>query len=509
MKSCFGYVRVSTVKQGDGVSLEAQRDAILAFASQNNLTISKWFEEKVTAAKKGRPVFNKMISELKRGKAKGLIIHKIDRSARNFADWAKIGDIADAGIDVRFATESLDFCSRGGRLTADIQMVIAADYIRNLREECVKGMNGRLKQGLYPFKAPIGYLDNGGGKVKTPDPERAHYIRDAFELYASEQYSQLTLQVEMERRGLRTADGRPLSLTGLEHVLNNPFYCGIIKIKRSGAIYAGIHEPLIPQSLFDCVQEIKAGKAVKKVTKHNHTYRRLFRCGLCNGSMIPERQKGRVYYRCQTSNCVTKTVREDAIESAVIRCLSVIRLTDKQIDEMNEKLVTWLSSNETDSRQQAIPLKLAAISEKEERLTDALIDRLIDKGVYNSRKEKLINEKIQLEEELRRSGHSRSDPHHVRKFLELVKNLANSYISAAPAEKYRIVKIATSNRKVESKNIGIEPSEWLSDVGQALAAHGGAPSPGADRTLLDTLNDISMCEEVFELQNDLILRDSP
>lgn len=501
MKNCFGYVRVSTVKQGDGVSLEAQRDAILAFASQNNLTISKWFEEKVTAAKKGRPVFNKMMCELKRGKAKGLIIHKIDRSARNFADWAKIGDLADAGIDVRFATESLDFCSRGGRLTADIQMVIAADYIRNLREECIKGMNGRLKQGLYPFRAPIGYLDNGGGKVKTPDPERAQYIRDAFELYASDQYSQLSLQAELEHRGLRTTEGRPLSLTGLEQVLKNPFYCGIIKIQRSGAIYKGIHEPLISQSLFDRVQTIKIRKAVKKVTKHNHTYRRLFRCGLCDGSMIPERQKGRVYYRCQSSTCATKTVREDAIEAAVIRCLSAVRLTHKQIEELNEKLITWLSCPKNDSRRKAIPLKLAAISEKEERLTDALIDRLIDKDAYNSRKEKLINEKNKLEEERRRNEQSRCDPHHVREFLELVKNLANSYISAAPAEKYRIVKIATSNRKVELKNIGIEPSKWLSDVGQALAAHSGAPSACADRTLIDNLIELAKCEEVSELQN--------
>lgn len=33
MKPCFGYIRVSTQKQGEGVSLEAQRDAILAFAA--------------------------------------------------------------------------------------------------------------------------------------------------------------------------------------------------------------------------------------------------------------------------------------------------------------------------------------------------------------------------------------------------------------------------------------------------------------------------------------------
>lgn len=138
MKACFGYIRVSTQKQGEGVSLEAQRDAIQAFASRQDLTIIEWFEEKETAAKSGRPVFSRMLKLLERGRARGLVIHKIDRSARNLKDWAVISDLSDKGIDVHFATESLDFRSRGGRLTADIQAVIAADYIRNLREETLK-----------------------------------------------------------------------------------------------------------------------------------------------------------------------------------------------------------------------------------------------------------------------------------------------------------------------------------------------------------------------------------
>lgn len=132
MKNCFGYVRVSTHKQGEGVSLEAQREAIQEYAQKHEIKISKWYEEKETAAKKGRPIFNGMISDIKRGQADGLVIHKIDRSARNFSDWAKIHELADAGYAIEFASESLDFQSRGGRLTADIQAVIAADYIRNL-----------------------------------------------------------------------------------------------------------------------------------------------------------------------------------------------------------------------------------------------------------------------------------------------------------------------------------------------------------------------------------------
>lgn len=177
MTTCFGYTRVSTVKQGDGASLEVQREEITRYAERHGLTIYQWFEEKETAAKAGRPIFNRVIRDLLGHKADGLIVHKIDRSARNFRDWAKIGELADSGVAIHFATESLDFQSRGGRLTADIQAVIASDYIRNLREEALKGIRGRLKQGLYPHMAPVGYLDQGGGKAKIPDPACAPLVK--------------------------------------------------------------------------------------------------------------------------------------------------------------------------------------------------------------------------------------------------------------------------------------------------------------------------------------------
>lgn len=86
MKPCFGYIRVSTVRQGDGASLKVQKHAIRNFASQNGLKVTKWFEEQETASKVGRPVLDAMLRELRRGGAEGLIIHKTDRFSRNYTD---------------------------------------------------------------------------------------------------------------------------------------------------------------------------------------------------------------------------------------------------------------------------------------------------------------------------------------------------------------------------------------------------------------------------------------
>jgi site-specific DNA recombinase len=148
-----------------------------------------------------------MLKGLRGGEVRGVIIHKIDRSARNLKDWADLGELIDSGIEVHFANEALDLHSRGGRLSADIQAVVASDYIRNLREETKKGIYGRLKQGFYPFRAPIGYRDNGAAKSKTVDPNKGPLVKKAFELYGAGQWSIPTLVDELYQRGLPQSHG--------------------------------------------------------------------------------------------------------------------------------------------------------------------------------------------------------------------------------------------------------------------------------------------------------------
>src|SRR5439155_659458 len=182
-------------------------DAIARYAERHVRQIASWFEERETAAKRGRAVFNHVLKLLREDKADGVIIHKIDRSARNLKDWADLGELIDRGVEVHFANESLDLHSRGGRLSADIQAVVAADYIRNLREETRKGFYGRLKQGFYPLPAPLGYVDRGKGKCKDPDPVRAPLVRKAFELYSTGRFNLYTLLDELHRLGLRNKGG--------------------------------------------------------------------------------------------------------------------------------------------------------------------------------------------------------------------------------------------------------------------------------------------------------------
>lgn len=481
-KTCYAYTRVSTVKQGDGVSLEAQRDAIAKFAARQGLQVLQWFEEKETAAKRGRPVFDAVVQSLQAGEADGLVVHKIDRSARNFSDWARIGELVDSGIEVHFAHESLDLRSRGGRLTADIQAVIAADYVRNLRQESIKGMEGRLKQGLFPWAAPIGYLNQGAGKPKAIDPARAPFVRQAFELYATGQYSQRGLLAELQQRGFRNKRGTPITKGCLENILSNPFYHGVVRLKRTGREYAGRHDPIIDCTLFERVQAMKTDRQIKKETAHNHPYRRSITCGYCRRSLIGERQKGHVYYRCQTKDCPTKSIREDVFEAAVAVKLQSLRLHEEDKLRLESKMEKWLQKRTAATDRRAVELQLSYVSNRFDRLTDALIDGLIDKQTFEQRKQRLNHERDKLQQALGEVGKIGSAAEIGRKYLELSKSLILNYGLGDRAQKARLVRIAFSNLELRGKNLCLEPQKWLQDTENTLGALCGAPLRDRTRT---------------------------
>lgn len=465
MKKVYAYIRVSTVKQGEGASLEAQKEAITYYAERHALDIIEWIEEKETAAKQGRPLFSSMIKRLRRGQADGVIIHKIDRSARNLRDWADLGDLIDEGVDIHFANESLDLKARGGRLSADIQAIIASDYIRNLREEAIKGLYGRLKQGLFPFFAPIGYLNTGKGNVKAVDPLKAPLVKRAFELYATNTYNLHRLTQEMYAFGLRNGKGGKIDKNGWSKILNNPFYIGIMEVK--GTKYEGKHKPLITSALYMRVQDILSGKLNLRSKRHEFRFRRLVKCGHCAYSLIGELQKGSVYYRCHTKGCPTKSLRESFIESMVLKSFRAIELYPEEhtslLDMLTDAERDWFTRKSEVAA--SVTLSMQQVKSRMDRLTDAYLDNALDRDNFEERKGKLLHEMQELkgrEEEINRGDSKLFN--RVRNFLELAKSPVNAYHSAKPPEKRKVVEFITSNLATQGKNLLISMYSPFSEL---------------------------------------------
>ncbi|MFN0279178.1 MAG: recombinase family protein [Pyrinomonadaceae bacterium] len=486
-KKYYSYIRVSTQRQGQhGTSLTEQQAAIDRFAKSWNLPIVERFEERETAAKQGRPVFLEMLKRLKRGSANGVIIHKIDRSARNLKDWADLGSLIDSGLEVHFASESLDLNSRGGRLSADIQAVVASDYVRNLREEAKKGIYGRLKQGIFPFQAPVGFLDCGPGKPKSIDPVAGPLIRTAFELYATGRWGLRALPEELHRLGLRNRNGKNVTTNGLFTILHNPFYMGLIRIQKTGDVFAGAHTPIVSKRLFDHVQDIFAGKTVPKRTIHNFTYRRMIRCSTCEHFLIGELQKRMVYYRCQTRGCTSACLKEETVTETLGRDLKRLELGPQEFRLYRDESIKLFEdrNNESENAKKELVLHQKKIKDRRGRLVDSYLDGILDKEDYVERKSQLIAEELDLKDRIGRLDKNWNDiPTRFEEFLELANSAYLSFISAPVDLKREMLKIVTSNFTADGKTVSIK----LENTFEMLAARppfpGGRAHPNMARTV--------------------------
>lgn len=433
-----------------------------------------------------------MLKQLRKGNVRGVVIHKIDRSARNLKDWADLGELIDQGIEVHFANESLDLQSRGGRLSADIQAVVAADYIRNLREETKKGLYGRLKQGFYPLPAPIGYLDQGAAKLKVIDPVKGPLVKKTFDLYATGQWSIPTLGDEMYRRGLRNRAGNRVTRNGMHTLLRNSFYTGIIRINASGESYMGNHEALISRSQFDRVQDILHGRVGTRTKVNDFLFRRFVKCARCEYSLIGERQKGRVYYRCHGKECPKTTIREDAISEFVEANLQRVTFSETELGYLRKRLIglktSWVKDRET--QVQALTIRIEHITERLNRLTDAYLDQALDKVMFEERKTSLLQERRMLEDAKRDwQENRRSVPDIISRCVELAGRAYSLYQRASTEKKRLLLRTLVSNCAISQKSLVFTWQMPFQEIADREKSDDGRPSKEMARTkrLINTL----------------------
>lgn len=116
-------------------------------------------------------------------------------------------------------------------------------------------MEIKARKGELVFCPPVGYCINlDGPRAKAElDPILAPLVRQAFELYATGDYSLRKLLTKMTMRGLTSRSGKPMGVSGLHIVLTNPFYCG--KVRWNGELIDGGHEPLVSNEMFHATQQ--------------------------------------------------------------------------------------------------------------------------------------------------------------------------------------------------------------------------------------------------------------
>ena len=102
-------------------------------------------------------------------------------------------------------------------------------YVDNLSENIKRGIRQKLRNGIWPAWAPLGYINDKNARCIAVDKEKAKYIKRAFEMYSTGEYPLAQIRKIINSIGLVGKKGKMLSVSNYQYMLKNKIYYGMIE----------------------------------------------------------------------------------------------------------------------------------------------------------------------------------------------------------------------------------------------------------------------------------------
>lgn len=381
-KRAIYYCRVSTKEQVENTSIETQEKGCLGLAKQLEADVLAVFKDEGESAKTiNRPNFLKAIEYCKKNHVDYFIVYKLDRFARNQDDHVMVRAVLKKiGTQLKSATEPIDETPIGKAMEGVLS--VFAEFDNNVRRErTTRGMQERVKQGIWVWKAPIGYYRPSKGANIAPDPAVAPYIRLCFEEWVKNKHTYRSLAYFLTERGLRTGNGKKLFPQLIEKILKNPVYYGVID--SWGEKHKGTFEAIIGEDLFlKCQKDYRNKKGLNQRVSANPDFplRNHVACAACSTTLTGSFSTGRKgkkypYYHhhkqgCSNANFIPKntfeqlfieylleispSVRYEKTFKAVM--IDIWKTNYKKYDEQNQRIQKELEQLEVE-RQKVFELR--------------------------------------------------------------------------------------------------------------------------------------------------------
>lgn len=195
-------------------------------------------------------------------------------------------ELAKLNVTLASATDAIDE-TPVGQLMQGMLAVINEYESKESGADIAYKMGEKAKHGGTLGLAPLGYknvIDNyEGRRIRTVevDRERGPFVRLAFELYASGEYTLNDVADELTDRGLATRPtakrpAGPVSVSKLHRMLKDRYYLGFVSYR--GEEYPGRYEALIDDELFDKVQGIARSRGTTTSPRAPSTAASASRC---------------------------------------------------------------------------------------------------------------------------------------------------------------------------------------------------------------------------------------
>ena len=304
MKTAYAYARFSSDSQREE-SITAQLRAIREYCAHNDIKILQEYKDEAFSARTDkRPAFQELFARVKERPADYLIVHKLDRFARNRYDAALYrAKLKENDMKLISVLEPMDDTPES-IIVEGLLESLNEYYSANLSRETKKGFKENILKGKRcGARTPKGYDCVNQHLVKNAD---APIVKKLFDMYA---------------------DGASYSQMVQETGIKGPTICAMLRNENyRGALvhgenrYEHAHEAIVDEETWARCQKRINDRQMNAANRAKHDYMLsgLLYCAKCGRRMWScSSGDGHLYYRCWC-----KSRRKEEVEKKVVDVFS-------------------------------------------------------------------------------------------------------------------------------------------------------------------------------------------
>ncbi|MEJ9220340.1 recombinase family protein [Paenibacillus glucanolyticus] len=381
------YPRYSSDNQREE-SITAQMRAIEQYCQQKGyVLVNSYPDEEKTATTDRRPNFQQMIQDSAKRLFDVVIVHKLDRFARNRYDSAHYKRILKKNdVRVESVLEQLDNSPESVVLESVLEGM-AEYYSLNLAREVRKGMRENAEQGIHTGGLPpYGLMVHPETRKLIIDPKRYKAVQIYFDGIDNDLPNE-EIANTLNNLGYRTLKGRKFTANSFATWADNRKYRGdyVFDVsapkdeegKRNTNNKKPIEQQIIIPDAIPAIihpdqwdrvyakKQMRKRKPGRMKAKMNYLLTGKVYCGNCgslyagNSYTNPKSSEKTVlaYYKCQ-SKCGNTSVRKDDIENIAIEQLISECLSNEGVSEIITRVQELYQQEKKQSANDIEPIKI-------------------------------------------------------------------------------------------------------------------------------------------------------
>ncbi|MFQ6028514.1 MAG: recombinase family protein, partial [Dehalococcoidia bacterium] len=524
------YLRVSSLSQVDGFSLDAQKRLFLQFCkSKGWIPIRVYREEGKSAHSdsiRKRPVLRQLLEDSGRDEFDVVVVHTLDRWARNQrVQLESLAILSHNQVSIASITENIDYSTPQGRMFLSMLGVLSEYSSDTLGTHVSQSKEQQAIQGRHTGGIPFGFTscwENRQGerhRLCNPEhpggvhlvPQEAAAVQELFQRYATGLTTLSELAYWLNDAGFRTRNTRKLAgpdgslesgarlftNASVRGILHNPFYMGMVKYK--GQLFAGQHEALVSKEVFDLVEVTlrnNSGRSRNFASNPQREYllQGIIRCAYClmpmwaqtyksGSAMYREHRASRGHVDCPSAGGSIKCATPDEQLSRVMEAIQLGPRWQEQV----------LAIISVQDEVELVNQKRKRVQERLRRLGKAFVDGVYDDAEYQ-------RSRRQLELELESLVVPEADA--AAEAGQLIEQLPDLWQGATLSERRKLLLTMLDGVYVDAKEekriVAIKPKPPFRPIFQIATTQEGSgvllyPENGKAPELVGSLENVTPC----------------